>query len=297
MSIRNKTKGVKMKSKVALAVVAVLGIFFVQPAEANPGKSLVIIDAYFDSKVSAPNVVCITSKNTACNDSVVTDKKSVAHESNHGNAMVEVALKQNPNLPIIALRTTDSNNRSATKVLAPDLIDALTWVNNNSSNVGAVSVSLNISVANNTSCSPNNNGLAVRFGALTKTTGKKVDVLANESVISLINSLSQKGIPVFAATGNDVGKNNVNRNKVDWPACIDRTIAVGVNEQFYKFDANTDYFVPDVNSYKTEKQWVKDIPTSSGGFIPNTTSAATVAVAAQYILKGMPTTKVVTVNP
>lgn len=304
MSIRNQTKGVKMKSKVALAVVAVLGVFFIQPAEANPGKSLVIIDAYFDSKVYAPNVKCITTDNQACTDvitrselldpinrstpsllglSKINTTDDVAEAFRHGNQMVEVAKKQGSLNSIILLKASagasqsinprnNQANVSIHNTNATSLIAALTWVDNNSNSVGAVSTSIYIN--NDPVCSKN-----VKPGE-------------HNTITSLIGKLKSKNIPVFAATGN------LPKSKgVRYPACITDTVSVsngwtdpssGVLKSHNVLDANTDYLVnAELNNFSS----------TVFGLIPNTTSTATVAVAAQYILKGMPTTKVVTVNP
>jgi hypothetical protein len=92
---------------------------------------------------------------------------------------------------------------------------------------------------------------------------------------------------VFASTGNKMGK------PVDYPACLLEINSVsvgGINSagktvSVYQFDSNTDYFATmSVNSYATTKF----------GLISNTTSAGTVAVAAQHV-SGTPLTKVVTV--
>lgn len=301
MSIRNKTKGVKMKSKVALAVVAVLGVFFVQPAEANPGKSLVIIDAYFDSKVYGPNVKCITTDNKACTDVItrpelfeniktpsvlglsrINTTDDVARTFRHGNQMAEVAKKQGGLNSIILLKASagasqsiNARNNQATVSIhntnATSLISALTWVDNNSNNVGAVSTS--IFIGTDPICAKN-----VKSGE-------------HDIITSLIARLKAKNIPVFASTGNTKG------TRISYPACITDTVSVstgwtnpssGVLESHNALDVNTDYLVnAELNNFSSTVL----------GLIPNTTSSATVAVAAQYILKGMPTTKVVTVNP
>jgi hypothetical protein len=297
MSIRNQTKGVKMKSKVALAVVAVLGIFFVQPAEANPGKSLVIIDAYFDSKVYAPNVKCITTDNQACTDvitrpelldpinrktpsllglSKINTTDDVAEAFRHGNQMAEVAKKQGSLNSIILLKASagasqsinprnNQANVSIHNTNATSLIAALTWVDNNSNNVGAVSTSIYIN--NDPVCSKN-----VKPGE-------------HNTITSLIAKLKSKNIPVFAATGN------LPKSKgVRYPACI--TDTVSVTSIGNVSDAFTDL---NVNLNTDGGVWNFNSPVF--GSIQQTTSSVTAAVAAQYILKGMPTTKVVTVNP
>jgi hypothetical protein len=276
MSIRNKTKGVKMK-KVALAVAVILGFVVVQPVQAADNKALVIIDSYFDSKVNAPNVKCITLTSTACTDIVKITSPSLANAINHGNAMAEVAKKQSNTTPIILLRSVPVSAKSVPEVNAGNFIDALRWVDANSAQVGAVSVSRFFN--GNSTCSPASINTAP-YGGVAK---------ADATIKSLIATLKSKNIPVFVSTGNTAG------TKIDYPACITDTVSVGTGMlnssgaivSVHAFDANTDYFGAYGSNYSSPVL----------GVIPNTTSSATVAVATQYILKGMPTTKVVAVNP
>lgn len=272
MSIRSKTKGVKMKSKVALAVVAVLGVFFVQPAEANQGKALVIIDSYFDSKVTTSEIKCVTPTNTNCVTTSITSP-SLSSAVNHGNAMVEVAKKQGSGFPIVLLQSAVILPRTVNEVNAGNFIDALNWVNNNSSTVGAVSISRFFNNSNGT-CSPNSINTAP-YGGVAK---------ADATIRSLIATLKLKNIPVFVSTGN------APKTKVDYPACIADTVSV--TSPGNVSDASTDLSVSLDNN-----AGVWNFNSAVLGLIPQTTSSVTAAVAAQYILKGMPTTKVVTVNP
>lgn len=261
-----------MKSKVALAVVAVLGIFFVQPAEANPGKSLVIIDAYFDSKVSAPNVKCITLTNQACTD-VITNPALLSGGDveifSHGNRMTQVAQKQASLGSVILLRTSTPSQGKRANIggtNANQLVSALQWVNNNSSNIGAVSTSIYIEKRGAKTCAEN----------VGRADGNSP---AHQTILSLISSLKAKNIPVFAATGNSGGA-------VSYPACITDTVSVGVGSfsdsgvlaPLYSFDSNTDYF-------------------AAANPMNFSTSIATAAVAAKYVAGGFSNTKIVQINP
>ena len=272
MSIRNKTKGVKMKSKVALAVVAVLGVFFIQPAEANPGKSLVIIDAYFQSGVAQG---AISSTGSICTQVTPVAGASASDPYNHGTAVYSTAVKQNPNIKIIPIcaGTVSVAGRGVLRAgsVTPDnFINALNWVNNNSSNVGAVSVSVFMN-HNTKPCMP-----PKLISASPET--------ADTAIRGLIATLKSKNIPVFVATGN------APKTKVDYPACI--TDTVSVTSPGNVSDASTDLSVSLDNN-----AGVWNFNSTVFGSIPQTTSTVTSAVAAQYILNGMPTTKVVTVNP
>jgi hypothetical protein len=265
--------------KVVFGIIAVLGIFYVQPAQAQSPKSLVIIDSYFDSKVNAPNIKCITLQNVACTDVVTGVNLSLSHEFNHGNAMAEVAKRQSSTLSIILLRSVVPSKASVSAVNAGNFIDALTWVNNNSSNIGAVSVSRFFENPNKL-CSPSSINTAPHGGVAT----------ADLKIRQLISALKSKGIPVFASTGNKRGAN------VSYPACITDTVSVttgsldssGTLQSANAIDANTDY-AGDSNIYS--------FTSPVFGLIANTTSSSTVAVASRYLISGFSPSKVVPVNP
>jgi hypothetical protein len=265
--------------KIVFGIIAVLGIVYLQPAQAQSPKSLVIIDSYFDSKVSAPNIKCITLQNIACTDVVLGVNSSISHEFNHGNAMAEVAKRQSSSLSITLLRSTTPNKNSVSGVNAGNFIDALNWVNNNSSTIGAVSVSRFFSNPNG-KCSPSSVNTSAHGGI------SRADLKIRE----LISTLKSKGILVFASTGNKRG------SSIDYPACIADTVSVTTGSLDYNgtlqsanaMDANTDY-AGDSSVYS--------FTSPVFGLIPNTTSSSTVAVASQYILSGISPTKVVRVTP
>jgi hypothetical protein len=265
--------------KIVFGIIAVLGIAYIQPAQAQSPKSLVIIDSYFDSKVNAPNIKCITLQNIACTDVVIGTNSSVSHEFNHGNAMAEVAKRQSSSIPITLLRSTTPNKNSVSGVNAGNFIDALTWVSNNSSSVGAVSVSRFFTNPNGR-CSPSSVNTA-SYGGISK---------ADLKIRELIATLKSNGIPVFASTGNKRG------SSIDYPACITDTVSVttgsldssGTLQSGNAIDANTDY---------AGDSAVFSFTSAVFGLIPNTTSASTVAVASKYLISGFAPNKVVPVNP
>ena len=262
MPTSNQDKGyVKMKKLIALVAVLFSVVVPVQ-SQAADSKALVVIDSYFDSRAIDSNVTCIVIVTKApCTDELKKFSASMSDNTNHGNAMISVAQKQNPNIKIIALRAAST---PSSDVNAGNFIDALTWANNNSGLVSAISFSRYF---NGTKvCSPASNNTAPYGGV----------VGANKKIISLVNELKSKGIFVFASTGNKMGK------PVDYPACLLEVDSVGVGSinstgklvSVYQFDSNTDYFAPG-NVYSYEKTKL--------GIIANTTSAGTVAVAAQYV--------------
>ncbi len=267
-------------------IVALVAVLFsvVVPVQSNASeqKSLVIIDSYFDSKVSAPNVKCIVlSTNTDCKDVVTLTSPSYSSEINHGNAMAEVAKKQNPGLPIILLRSSGGvGTRSVNQVNPGNFIDALKWVDSNSSTISAVSFSRNLNTnTGNGICSPTTTG-----------TGLKTPLIVDTVIRELITKLKSKGVQVFASTGNKFG------TKIDYPACILDTVSVstgalnksGTIVSMNAFDSNTDYVANSaIYSYSSPVM----------NLIPQTTSSATAAVAAQYVTNGVLPSKVVSVLP
>lgn len=249
--------------RVAVVIGVALASFTVAPAHAET-KSLVIIDSYFDSRVIGGNVSCVTIADKVCTDVVTKIPSSLSDNVNHGDAMVEVAKRQSPTLPIIALEAGSASKTSVTDVNAGNFIDALNWVTKNLSKVGAVSISRYF---NGTSgCTPASVNTAV-YGGVSK---------ADATIRSLIASLKASGIKIFVATGNTMG------SIISYPACIEDTESVSVGSinksglfvSSFAANQNTDYFATSsVYSYKSPVL----------GLIPNTTSAGNVAVAAKYL--------------
>jgi hypothetical protein len=265
--------------KIAVGIIsAVLLAITLVPSQAATEKSLVIIDSYFDSRVYNENVSCVTIRNTKCTDVAKVTTNMPSAEVNHGNAMAEVAKKQHPSLSIILLLSTTPSARSVDSVNAGNFIDALNWVNSNSSKVGAVSVSRYFN--GNNVCSP----ATVNTAAYGGVRG------ADDRIRSIIATLKSKGIPVFVSTGNKPG------TKIDYPACITDTVSVSTGElnssgvlvSGNALDQNTDY-VASSNIYSYNS--------SVFGLIPQTTSSATAAVAAQWLKTGSLSNKVVQVTP
>lgn len=254
-----------MKKTIYAALIAAVSAtsFIATPAQAD-AKSLVIIDSYFDSRVASNGVTCINLNNTPCTDIVKNIPKSLSDNVNHGDAMVEVAKRQNPNISIIALRAGNPSLSSASDVNAGTFIEALKWVSNNTDKVSAVSMSRYFN--GNTPCSPASVNTAP-YGGVAK---------ADATIRSMIAQLKSVGVKVFVSTGNTKG------TTISYPACITDTESVsvgalnklGVIVSSYAVDANTDYLASSsVYSYKSVLF----------GLIPNTTSAGNTAVAAKYV--------------
>jgi hypothetical protein len=261
--------------KITVGLVAIIGLVLVQPTFASEQKSLVIIDSYFDSRVVGGNVSCVTPQDTACSYTAKLPlPASLLSPVNHGNAMVEVAKKQNSNIKIIGLYSAGPNS----PVNAGNFIDALRWVDKNSTKVSAVSFSGFFNGNRECSVAPTN---TASYGGVRG---------ADATIRTLIVSLKSKNIPVFIATGNKMG------TKIDYPACIIDVVSVSTGDlnssgqlvSVNALDANTDYVASSSVSNYTSPVY---------GLLPQTTSSATVAVAAQWATKGTLSNKVVQVLP
>lgn len=245
-------------------IVALIAILFsvVVPIQAHgaESKTLVIIDSYFDSRVSGATIICVALD--TCKSKPSNIPASMSDNINHGDAMADVAKKQNPSLNLILIRSANSSTSAVQDMNGADLIRALTWVNANSNNIGAVSFSRSIS--NNTKvgdCKMPTTGL---IGTAFQTP----DTAAQE-IIRLINSLNSKGIPFFASTGNASNK------YVIFPGCLPITNSVTTLTELS--DANTDYsgIIADGGTLNYNGIIFP--------LIPQTSSSATVAVAATWL--------------
>jgi hypothetical protein len=226
------------------------------PTPAVNTKPIVIIDSYFDTRVANATIVCI-----ATDKCVNTPKpsKRVSDPVNHGMAMAEVARRNNPNVPLVLLRSANVDKKGAVGILnGNDFLAALKWVDANSSNVSAVSFSYGLS------------GNMTKPGDCKLSPTGLVNVkIVDPAIRATVASLKNKGIPVFVSTGNDS-----NRKPVAYPACITDTVSVSTFP-VGNHDQNTDYF----GVLPTGKFNYGSV---LFGLIPQTTSSANVAVATQW---------------
>jgi len=247
-----------MKKIVALVAVLFSVVVPVQ-SQAADTKSLVIIDSYFQSNVAQG---AITPTGAACAQSKPIANAKASDPYNHGTAMYAVAKLQNPKLNIIPIC-----GANATTEMTPAMfISTLTWVNNNSSNVGAVSFSRFFNHASKP-CMP------------TASAPYTPDT-ANNEIKRLLSALNSKGIKVFVSTGNTVGK------PVNYPACLVETESVAHADDkgnaMGQSDANTDYFA---RLSLDGSKWVYN---TSFGAVSQTSSSATAAVASMWVTANTP---------
>jgi hypothetical protein len=232
-------------------------------------KALVIIDSYFDSSKISGDVVNVCVATNGCN-LTPTPVSGVSSPYNHGTAMAELARKANPNVKLYLVRAADSIQNPRTKLVTisiingNNLLNALKFVELNKEEVSAVSFSYNLSGN-------------MKFGECKLSTIGGVNVrIVDPQIRSSIGSLKGIGIPFFAATGNDG-----NKKPVAYPACITETnsVAAGAGSAMIpssNSDVNTDFVgaLP-ANSFT--------YTSSIFGLLPQSTSAATVSVAAKWI--------------
>jgi hypothetical protein len=209
-----------MKLKRLLAAVLCGYLFFVpsDSASAQPQKDvLVVIDTALNSdqidiSSSIEYEVCILDWSVCPNGQNFMEGKGSAYLSprfmssngfNHGSQMVSAALRTNPNLKIIFIRIVGNSTSGARLNVSPFAVaKALKWVSDNKERF--------------------------QIGAVAMSKGhRNLSVLTNycpieSSVESMVDSLLQKGVPVFVPAGN-----SRDYNRLDWPACMPSTISIG----------------------------------------------------------------------
>lgn len=218
-----------MKKLITMALIASSIIVTTMPAQANlktrtTQPTLAILDTALDTSI--PSIksrlvaeVCILDWPSCPNGksfmegagSTVLPMNILATSNfNHGTQMVSAALLNNPNLNIVFVRIfghTSKGQRQTTGINT--LVNALNWVQANrikynivavSSSQGATNPVIN-KIASSNYCSPT----------------------ALDPVISNLNNV---GVPVFFPAGNSAGITKM-RGKIEWPACIAQSIAVG----------------------------------------------------------------------
>jgi hypothetical protein len=255
-----------MKKFISIVASAIFAVSLATPVHAEETKTLAIVDSYFDLSKLSGNIESACIAVVGC-ELTPTPKAGFSDAYNHGTAMAEIALKQNPNVKLLLIRAASATKNIRTGIVSigtlngNDFLKSLQYVSTRS-DVNAVSFSYNLS--GNKTCS------------LSTTGGVNVRVVEPQ-IKDAIVSLKSKNVPVFSSTGNKAGA------AVNYPACIQEVNSVGVGDlnrkgnisSVFTFDANTDYFVTGTVANYNSKIF---------GLIPNTTSAGNVAAAAKYLL-------------
>lgn len=267
--------------KIAVGIAIVLGFTLLQPVQAQANtQSIVIIDNAIDSTLPEFSgkliyEVCTIVSGT-CPKGIGKDagiqegpgtatlSKSIISTpgSDHGTKMALVALKVNPNVKIIFIRIGRVVGNSVSRDLNSVAIgEALKWVINNRTkfNIIAVSASLGHDTYRESSC--------------------PISVSVNKLAVDSIVSLSNSGIPVFAAVGN------TSNNKVAFPACVSQAVSVGAVNRFSSDDG---WILSSASLRKPERDFVALGSFDSsigiiGDGIKGVSSPATAALAAYYV--------------
>jgi hypothetical protein len=217
-----------MKKLITMALAATLIAMTSMPAEANlkpktVTPTLAILDTALDTSI--PGIksrivaeVCILDWPSCPNGtrymegpgaSVIPLNILSTSSFNHGTQMVSAALHANPNLNIVFVRIVGNTRAGAQQTYGINtLANALSWVNSNRLKYNIVAVA----------SSHATNAPVIRM--------KTADYCLPTKIDSIVSTLNNSGIPVFFPSGNS-GTNPAMKDKIEWPACIKQSVAVG----------------------------------------------------------------------
>jgi hypothetical protein len=231
--------------KIAVGIVIMLGLTFLQPANAEVKKSIVIIDTAIDTTLpelqgKIIHEVCLMEELRCPNGKSFQEGPGSATlpapqvSSNgfeHGTRMAQVATKINPELNIVFIRIfpmTKNGTIAYSSANANSTIkQALDWtiINKSKFNIVAVSASLGHSMTKTASdyCFMN----------------KRTD----NNLKSSLSSLKSMGVGVAFAAGN-----NRDKQRIDYPSCLPEAIGISSvsdrgNTEVYANDSlETDFY-------------------------------------------------------
>jgi hypothetical protein len=164
-------------------------------------KDKILFEACVTQWSSCPNGL---SEMEGTNSSTLNPEWISKNGFDHGTQMASIAVATNPNVKIVFVRVIGANSSGLRQATGEATVyNALDWVirNKDKFNIQAVSMSQGHSVLRNPD---------PRYCPSTPITEGK------------INQLMTAGVPVFFPTGNAR-----NYTKIDWPACIPASIAIG----------------------------------------------------------------------
>jgi hypothetical protein len=164
-------------------------------------KDSIVFEACVTQWSSCPNGL---SEMEGTNSSTLKPEWISKNGFDHGTLIASIAVATNPNVKIVFVRIVGANANGLRQATGEATVyNALDWVirNKDRFNIQAVSMSQGHSSLRN----PDPN-----YCPKTPITESK------------INELMNAGVPVFFPTGN-----SRNYTKVDWPACIPSSIAIG----------------------------------------------------------------------
>ena len=217
-------------------------------------KDKILFEACVTQWSSCPNGL---SEMEGTNSSTLNPEWISKNGFDHGTQIASIAVATNPNVKIVFVRIIGANvNGLRQSTGEATVYNALDWVirNKDKFNIQAVSMSQGHSAGRN----PDPN-----YCPNTPITEGK------------INQLMNAGVPVFFPTGNAR-----NYSKIDWPACIPSSVAIGATmpAETIAIYSNHDPLLTDFFALGQVKA------TNPGGKVVNVggTSAATVIAATQW---------------
>lgn len=208
--------------KVAMGIVAVLGITLLQPAQAQVVPTIAIIDTGIDTTL--PELqgkiiyeVCLMEELQCPNKksfqegvgsaTLTTAQTSVGNFS-HGTRLAQVAVKTNPSMNIVFIRVIPTGKDGAPAWAAANanstIKQALDWVAINKTKFNIVAVS--VSMGHRPQLTTNYCRMRASQDAL---------------LIKSIANLKNLGVATVFASGNDRDKSRIN-----YPACLADSIAI-----------------------------------------------------------------------
>jgi hypothetical protein len=205
--------------KVAVVLVTVFGLAFLQPATASVDKSIVIIDTAIDSsipvlKAKLVQEVCILDSRPCQNgtkfqeglgSATLPSSQALTGGFEHGTIMSLIANKVNPDVNIIFIRIAGVLPNGKISTFSDiEIANALSWSIANKEKYNIVSVSASLGNHN------------VKTGANYCPITTRHDLLINN-----INTLSSMGVATMFAAGN-----NRDVNRVNFPACIPSAVTI-----------------------------------------------------------------------
>jgi hypothetical protein len=262
-----------MKNKYIMALIALILVLpiTVNANAAEPTPSLVIIDTALQSslpifKDKVAQEVCILDWNSCPNGTkfqegpgaaVLPMKFILSNGFDHGTLMSSIAVTANPNMKIVFIRIIGNTSTGTRQITYEStLTNALNWVINNKDkyNVKAVAMS---------------QGMRPSSTALDYCSKSIAPRIA-------IKTLLSSGIPSFFAVGNDR-----DYQKIDWPSCIDDSIAIGATDQQNEITRYSNYDKDKLDFYALGNT----VAMSPDGTQKNVagTSASTQIAAAQWV--------------
>jgi len=240
-----KDRWVAVRVIFALLFMGVTSVVATCPGSASASElfyqapSVVIIDTslnqdipIFDNKIIYE--VCIldypvcpngTSFQEGYGAAKMSSAMSIINGFEHGTQMTSVAINTNPNIKIIFIRivsNTATGGRMSSNYLTLD--KALYWVIRNRDRFNIQSVAFSQG-------SHNYNSIDDYCPSVPSTE-------------SNIRALASTGIPFFAAVGN-----NYDYKRIDWPACIPETIAIGAVMPYLEIASYNNYDAARIDFY------------------------------------------------